>query len=105
MPGLRDTVAVGFANGLVGLWSLASGARLQRARLHGPISHLVPDDGSLQVVTELGAHMQWDLGVLGDDYCQLMRKVWREIPVVWEAGAAVTRKPPADHRCARAGEQ
>ena len=99
IPGPGGTVVAGHADGSVGLWSLASGRRLRRARLHGPVSHLLLRLHHLYVATELGDHTTWDLGVLEMDYCALMRKVWRDIPVAWSGGRPTLSGPPAKHRC------
>jgi hypothetical protein len=99
LPGPRDTLIVGYANGLVGLWSQETGKQLDSARLHGPITQLLLHERKLFAASELGRTLVWDLGDLYLDYCALMRKVWREVPVVWEGGRATPRPPPAGHRC------
>jgi len=91
---------VGYANGLLGIWDLESGKRLHHARLHGQLAHLLLEGGRLHAATELGSHLVWDLRVLGQDYCELMREIWTAVPVVWESGQPVLRPPPTDHACA-----
>jgi hypothetical protein len=51
-------------------------------------------------VTALGGYRSADFSRLGQSYCQMLREVWREVPVVWE-GSPVPRPPPRDHPCAR----
>jgi len=94
-----NTVVAGYSNGGIGIWSLDSGARLLSARLHGPVSHLQIVGDELHIVTELGDHGIVDLRVFSREYCDLLREVWDEVPVVWESGAAVLRAPPPDHEC------
>jgi WD40 repeat protein len=101
-PGPRGTLVIAYANGLVGLWDVRSGARLDAIRLHGPLAHTAMYGGRLHVVTELGDHLAWDLSSLDSGYCELLARVWRRVPVVWEAGRPVARPPPADHGCGRA---
>jgi len=98
--GDRGVVAAGFANGLVGLWSVDDGRRLLEARLHGPIVHLLLGSDRLLAASELGGSLRWDLGVFAQSQCQLLREVWREVPVEWEEGQAVLRPPPTNHPCA-----
>jgi hypothetical protein len=101
VAGPEDTVIAGFGNGLFGLWSLTNGKRLEHGWLRGPVSHLMIKGRKLYVASDLGQHRVLDLGVFHTEYCDLMRQVWRKVPVVWEAGLPVLRTPPKDHRCAR----
>ncbi len=42
----------------------------------------------------------WELvWALSDDYCDLLRDVWRRVPIVWESPRAVLRPPPEQHPC------
>jgi WD40 repeat protein/serine/threonine protein kinase len=115
--GPMNTLVVGFASGHLGLWDMTTGRRLHHARLHGPVVHLelAPKKGTpptarrsfarggtrLFAATELGSHLVWDLGPLRVSYCDLLRDVWRAVPVVWERGKPVLRAPPRGHRCNR----
>ncbi len=101
-PGPRGTLVIAYANGLVGLWEVRSGARLDAIRLHGPLAHAAMHAGQLYVVTELGDHLAWDLSSLDSGYCDLLDRVWGRVPVVWESGRPVARPRPADHSCGRA---
>ena len=103
--GPQGTVIAGYANGLLGLWSLKNGKQLDRARLHGAISHLLFQDDKLYAASELGQHRVLDLGVFQQDYCELLRHVWQEVPVVWEGGLPVPREPPNQHRCQYASDR
>ncbi len=97
--GPEETLAVGYADGTVGLWSLENGYRLHRFDLHGPVAHLALVGDSLVAVSELGDRHTLDLRVFDRDYCQLLRAVWAEVPVVWEGGAAVQRAPSGPAAC------
>ena len=102
--GPMNTLVVGFASGHLGLWDATTGRRLHHARLHGPVVHLElegPGGPRLFAATELGSHLVWDLGPLRESYCNLLRDVWRAVPVVWERGKPVQRPPPGGHRCNR----
>ena len=72
-----------------------------RQRLHGAVVHLALDGDNLLAATDLGGYLTFDLGIFRVPYCQLMRKVWEEVPIVWEAGLPKLRPPPTNHRCAR----
>jgi hypothetical protein len=103
VEGPEGTLIAGYANGLVGIWSLANGARLEHDRLHGPVTNLLRRGSRLYAATELGEHLVLDLSVFDTSYCELMRRVWEAVPVVWERGVLVLRPPPDGHRCRRAG--
>lgn len=98
--GPLSTVLAGYANGLLGQWHLDNGARLETARLHGPVEHLRVIGARLYAATRLADDRTFDLSVFDEEYCALLRRVWREVPVVWEGGLLVEREPPARHRCA-----
>ena len=102
-PGPHDTLVAGFANGLIGIWSLSTGDLLYAARLHGPITHLVLSDEHLQAASELGAVLSLPLAALQRTRCEILREVWAEVPVVWERGRPLRRPPPAGHACAESG--
>jgi len=98
--GPLSTVLAGYANGFLGQWHLANGSQLEAVRLHGPVEHLRVDRARLYAATRLGDDQTLDLSVFDEEYCALLRRVWCEVPVVWEGGLLVERKPPARHRCA-----
>jgi WD40 repeat protein len=99
----RETVSAGFENGLLGIWSLQSGERLElRAELQGALRSIaVHPSGRVHAASELGGHLSLELGELRVPYCQLVREVWARIPTVWEDGLPVMRGPPAGHACLR----
>ena len=99
--GPRGTLIAGYANGELGMWQLKNGKRLDHARLHGPVVHLLVKDQKLYAATELGDHLVRDLSPLYKDRCALMDDVWKRVPVVWSSGAAVKQAPPTDHPCIR----
>jgi hypothetical protein len=93
------TLVAGYASGNVGVWHVGSGARLAAARLHGAVVHLAQRAGKLHAATELGDYTTLDLSVLDVPYCELLRRVWSVVPVVWEGGKPVRRPPPSAHAC------
>ena len=99
LPAPRNTVAVGYADGSLGIWSLADGSRLAEGRLHGPVAHLIIRNDKLYAASDMGDHLVWDLGAYRRDYCALMKELWGKVPVHWRAGRAVRRAPPAEHPC------
>jgi hypothetical protein len=98
--GPAGTLLAGHENGGLGLWDLKTGARLDARYVHGPVRHLLFDANIVRAVSELGDRMELDLSVYTRPYCDLLREVWKEVPVVWENGQAVRREPPKDHPCA-----
>jgi WD40 repeat protein/serine/threonine protein kinase len=101
LPGPPGTLVAGHADGQLGLWSLRSGARIEHARLHGPVVHLLLRNNLLHAASDLGQHLSLDLSVFAAPRCNLLRQVWRAVPVVWEAGLPRTRPPPDRHPCSK----
>jgi hypothetical protein len=98
-PGPAGTLLAGFSDGSFGLWSLDHGHRLYRGRLHGAARHGVFSGDHLVVASDLGQHARVRLRVFHEDYCALLRRVWRAVPAVWVDGRPRRRPPPSDHRC------
>ncbi len=99
MQGPMETAIIGFSNGLLGLWDLDSGVRLDAARLHGRPSHLAMFGGYLYAVSDLGDNLKWDLRIFQNTYCEMLQKIWNEVPVVWEKGRPIKKAPDAHHVC------
>jgi hypothetical protein len=99
IKGPMDTLIAGYKSGFVGIWDIQDGALLDHAWLHGPVKHMLLQDQKLYAATILGDCLSMDLGVFYADYCDLLRKIWEKVPVVWEGGRPVERKPPDDHEC------
>ncbi len=99
IAGPPGTAVVGYADGLVGIWDLRDGVRLAHARLHGPVVHLLLVQTKLYAASELGGHTTMDLSPFYRDYCELLRRVWQQVPVVWYQGQPVARPAPRGHRC------
>ena len=96
--GPRQSIAVGYADGTVGLWDTRSGTRLLSQRLHGAVRLLVEHDDRLHALTEVGAYTSIDLGVLSQPRCALLQEIWERVSVCWDGGAQAC-EPPADHPC------
>lgn len=101
LTGPMNTLIVGYANGVVGIWNVDDGAQLARARLHGPTAHLLLEDKRLYAASTLGERLAWDLSPFYVEHCELVRQVWDQLPVVWRMGKPERRDPPDSHRCAR----
>ena len=99
IPGPEGTLGLGFADGLFGLWSLRDGARLWSHRLNGPVRELELRKGKLSASSELGQSLTLDLTLLQRPYCQVLRKLWREVPVIWKRGLPTVALPDPEHRC------
>ncbi|MFH1834041.1 MAG: WD40 repeat domain-containing protein, partial [bacterium] len=89
VEGPPGTVAVGFAAGELGLWEVATGLRLDSARLHGPVEQLLVDGTSLHALTALGDLLVRDLSAFHLSHCDLLVRARNRIPVVWENGSPV----------------
>ncbi len=87
---------MGYGDG-VGLWSVQDGSRLAHAHLLGPIAHLLLSIKKRYAATELGSHLVWDLSTFYLPYCDLLRDIWRKVPVTWLRGQAVLSEPAPAH--------
>jgi len=99
LAGPLGTIIVGYANGFVGLWHSATGARLADARLHGQVVHLLLENEKLHAATDLGSHLSWDLAPFYADECRFLQQLQREIPVVWNHGRLAKVTAPQGRRC------
>jgi WD40 repeat protein len=99
IQGPMGTLIAGYKSGFVGIWDIQDGALLDHAWLNGSVKHMMLHDQKLYAATDLGDHLALDLGVFYAEYCDLLRKIWKKVPVVWEGGRPVERKPPDDHQC------
>jgi len=99
ISGPPGTLIASFANGLVGLWNLDNGTRMEHFQLHGPVVHLMLHKGKLYAASELGHQRVLDLGVFQADRCQLLQQIWVTVPTAWEDGLPMLRRPPEGHPC------
>jgi hypothetical protein len=99
VPGPAGILIAGARDGTLGLWNMADGEKLESWKLHGPVVHLLVEDGTLYAASELGDYQVVDLSVYQRDYCALLREIWRDVLVVWKDGRAVVERPPEDHEC------
>ena len=97
--GPSGSIAIGWANGTMGLWSTRTGRLLTRSRLHGPVTRFLVDADQLLATTELGDLEVVDLTEFQQPYCDLVQQVWVDVPVIWEEGRPVLRAPPVSHDC------
>jgi WD40 repeat protein len=97
--GPKGLLAAGFADGSFGVWSSDSGERLERGAVHGAVRHLALDGDFLIVASEVGAVTSMDLSVFTADYCELLREVWSDVPVLWNDQAAVLASPEPASPC------
>jgi hypothetical protein len=99
VAGPAGTLIAGFANGVVGLWDVRTGFQIEQVQLHGAAIHLVVRDGVLHAATDLGDHAVLDLSVLEQPRCDLLRRIWDEVPVLWEGGTPIPTPPPREQEC------
>ncbi|MBW2537677.1 MAG: protein kinase, partial [Deltaproteobacteria bacterium] len=89
----------GHVDGDVALWDGTSGEQLDAWRLHGRAIWVRVDGSTLYAASDLGDSVVVSLDVLVRDRCELLREVWKTVPVVWKDGRAVVEPPPKDHEC------
>ena len=93
-------VAIGFSDGMVGIWSRRTGQRIVSTRLHGAIHDIEFTDKDLIVLSELGDVLRWDVSALNAPGCDVLRSMWADVSVVWRDGQAQIQAPPKAHACA-----
>ena len=99
LPVSDELLLAGFGDGTVGLWSAERGSVLVDAQLYGPVVHLAARDSTVMAATEMGDHLAWELSVLDEPYCSVLRKLWAEVPVVWRQQGLRLEGPPPGHEC------
>jgi hypothetical protein len=99
MQGPGETIVAGYLNGFIGVWDTESGKRVKEMKLSGMPNHWHVEDDVLYVTTIMGDYGKLELDFGSRPYCDLLREVWDEVPVVWENGKAVVADPPEDHPC------
>jgi hypothetical protein len=101
--GPMHTLCVGFANGMIGIWSLDTGILLHREQIHGAITALVLDATQLIAASELGESLVLDLHALEQDYASIAAEVKREVQIRWVRGRAerTARESRAAGTCPR----
>lgn len=95
----NGTLAAGFQDGTVGVWSLESGALLEKVALHGPIIHLWTRNQKLEAASELGDFAGIDFSLFETPYCRLLQTVWEDVPLAWHKGRVVSAPAPKNHPC------
>ncbi|MBI5533082.1 MAG: protein kinase [Deltaproteobacteria bacterium] len=85
-PGL---VAVGFGDGLLGIWDVRTGTLVHRQLLHGPVAHLAYVGHELVAGTELGDHATISLDLFHRSRSELLKHVESRIRVTWVDGRIV----------------
>jgi WD40 repeat protein/serine/threonine protein kinase len=98
LPVRADVLAVGYANGSVGLWNVKDGTRLRMGQLHGQARFLRFDNKIFYAGTDLASYLRWDLGHLFASDCELLNEIWKDVGVIWDEGVRRAR-PPTGHRC------
>jgi hypothetical protein len=91
-------LAVGYVDGSVRIWD-STGAPLLHRRLHGPARYLTWNGSVLHAASERGDYERFDLAVLFEKRCRLMRRVWRDVPYGPVGGQVAFVPIPKDHPC------
>ncbi|MFP6687467.1 MAG: hypothetical protein VB934_22300, partial [Polyangiaceae bacterium] len=79
------------------------GVLLRHEHMHGAVKHLILEEQRLYVATDFGQFLVWDLSAFYQPYCELLNRVWDDVPVVWQSGRPQLAVRPASHPCAQAG--
>jgi serine/threonine protein kinase/WD40 repeat protein len=95
----RGLIVAGYTTGVFAVWDRETRRRLVRLHLNGAGVHLAVSGSTLHLATDLGEHHALDLSVLSLPHCQLVRRIWRELPEAWGEERPIVGAPPTVHRC------
>ena len=84
---------------MVVILNMSDGSQLAHAKLHGPVIHLQIHGANLYIGTALGDYWTMDLTYFSISYCNLLKQVWKEVPITWENGLPILRGEPVNHPC------
>ena len=99
--GPAGTIAIGFTDGVFGVWSRDTGQRIISTRLHGAITDIDFTEKDLIALSELGDVLKWDVKVLSAHQCDVLKGMWKDVAVVWKDGEPRVEPPISSHRCMR----
>ncbi len=91
-------------SGFVGVWDVETGKGAEHFKISGRPQDWFFDGDIYIVTTTTGDSIAIDLSVYTRPYCDLMREVWDEVPIIWENGKTVLAEPPEDHPCNAASQ-
>lgn len=97
---LSDTVvAAGFADGWVGVWDRGERTLMASARLNGPVSALQIEPRQLTATSTLGSRFVFDLSILSQSRCEVLKQVRADVPGTWRDGQLERQANAFDTAC------
>jgi hypothetical protein len=97
--GPMNTIILAYTNGLVALYNENNDQILLQFPLHGGAKYVFQSKDWLYLISELGEIRKVDIRPFKLSYCDLMRELWKYIPVTWKEGDVMYQKIPSCHRC------
>ncbi len=97
--GPGDLLMAGFIHGLVAFWDIKSGDLMHTVDLHGSLIHMAHSGTKIYLATELGSYRVLDASALAVKECDLIRRVWREVPFDAKGKDLVPRPVDKKHQC------
>ena len=99
--GPGNLIMAGYVHGLVAFWDLQTGDLLHHVKLHGPVIHMAHSGDKIYLATEPGDYRVLDTSALSTKPCDLLRRIWREVPFDAKGKVLLPRPPDRKHRCAK----
>ena len=99
-PGPANLVVIGSSDGKLGAYNLTSGRRIAQRSLIGSVNRLIPQGTKVFATSHTGDSLALDFSSLSGAYCDLLRRVWKAVPVLPQKTTVVAAPPPPGHRCA-----
>ncbi len=97
--GPAGTIVAGDERGRFAVWPIGSTEPIVTGHLHGAVKHVAVEGHMLAIASDLGSYRTVDLSLLEQPYCELLRQIWREVPVSWIDGRNVIRAEDPTHTC------
>jgi len=97
--GPEGILVAGYQDGHLGLWDLEKGILLEKARLNGPLRHILVAGQKLYAASDLGDHLVVDLETYLMPYCRLLQEIWQRVPAVWANGRPLLNPPDSSSGC------
>lgn len=93
-----DAIALGFADGVAGIWSIQTGAPLVRTKVDGAVARLAVVPDGVLVLSVVGDARRLDTTMLEEPWCDVLQEVAAAVPVTW-SGERVALAGPLTGAC------
>ena len=100
LEGPANTLILGLRDGLVELWGLSEGRRLDAFDMDSSVTDLTLHNNTLFATSERGETLTLDLNPLTIPYCEFLSQLWSVQPASWSDGQTLLAPIDPEHPCA-----